>query len=331
MQLSLKKTRMNKLISFKFWLRKLINHFWILRKAIIPFKMMYHFIFRYLVSDKFYYQEKFSETMGYYFDFKNPKTLNEKIQLLKLYDRSNLHTQCADKINVRKYVSEIIGDKVLVPVLLSTKNVNDINQNTLPNDPFIIKATHDSGSTLIINDKNTHDFSLIRSQIRHWLKRNYYNYSKEWQYKNIQPAIIVEKLLLTSNNKIPSDIKAHCINGKVEFFQVDCNRGTDEHYRDFYLKNWEKAPFTWNENKTKEEKLKSSDLYYKKPEFLDDLIIFSEKLSAKFAYVRVDWYDCGDEFYFGELTFHHDSGYVPILPKEWDLLFGEKLILKYLQ
>ena len=100
--------------------------------------------------------------------------------------------------------------------------------------------------------------------------------------------------------------------------------------RDFYFKNWEKAPFTWNENKTKEEKLKSSDLYYKKPEFLDDLIIFSEKLSAKFAYVRVDWYDCGDEFYFGELTFHHDSGYVPILPKEWDLFFGKKLILKYI-
>ena len=180
---------MNKLISFKSSLRKLINHFWILGKIIIPFKMIYHFIFRYLVSDKFYYEEKFSETMGYYFDFKNPQTLNEKIQLLKLYDRSDLHTQCADKINVRKYVSEVIGDKVLVPVFLSTKNVNDINKNTLPNYPFIIKATHDSGSTLIINDKNTHDFSLIRSEIRHWLKRNYYNYSKEYIIWSVEKSL----------------------------------------------------------------------------------------------------------------------------------------------
>jgi hypothetical protein len=291
---------------------------------------MIDLFFRYLASDKLFYREKFSNTMGYYFDFKNPKTLNEKIQVLKLYDRTDLHTKCADKIEVRNYVSSIIGQDKLVPLIYVCDDVNEFSMNLLPEVPVIIKASHDSGSTLIIRDKNLHKLEDIKSKLASWVSRNYYSYSREWQYKDIQPRIIVEKLLHNLEGKIPADIKAHCINGNVEFFQIDIGRGTENHYRDFYFCDWEKAPFSWNGVKDESgTKLPTSSNYAQKPSFLQDLVKCSQKLSKPFAYVRVDWYDCGEKFYFGELTFHHDSGFVPIVPKKWDLYFGNRVKFDY--
>ena len=46
-------------------------------------------------------------------DLKNPKTLDEKIQWLKLYDSTPIKTQLTDKYLVREWVSEKIGRKYL--------------------------------------------------------------------------------------------------------------------------------------------------------------------------------------------------------------------------
>jgi len=317
---------MNSLLKFKSKTRLLFERYPVIKNILLPVKLIVNFYFQFIASDKLYYRENFSNTMGYYFDFDNPKTLNEKIQVLKLYDRTDLHTQCADKIEVRKYVSSIIGHDKLVPLINVLDDVNKFNMNLLPEFPVIIKASHDSGSTLIILDKKLHKTEIIKSKLISWVNRNYYSYSREWQYKNIQPRILIEKLLNNLDGKIPADIKAHCINGKVEFFQIDIGRGTENHFRDFYFSNWEKAPFSWNGVKDENGKrLPTSNNYTNKPSYLEDLIKCSEKLSKPFAYVRVDWYDCGEKFYFGELTFHHDSGFVPILPKKWDLHFGNKV------
>jgi hypothetical protein len=42
-------------------------------------------------------------------DLKNPKTFNEKIQWLKLYDSTPIKSLLADKYNVREWVKERIG------------------------------------------------------------------------------------------------------------------------------------------------------------------------------------------------------------------------------
>ncbi|HEY0898265.1 MAG TPA: ATP-grasp fold amidoligase family protein, partial [Sphingobacteriaceae bacterium] len=64
-----------------------------------------------------------------------------------------------------------------------------------------------------------------------------------------------------------------------------------------------------------------------RPKTLEKMIELSEKIAKDFVYVRVDWYDVDGQLYFGEITFHHDGGTAPILPKEWDLKLGSKLRL----
>src|SRR5688572_11257924 len=110
---------------------------------------LYHYFWNHFISDEYFIKRRFKRNMGYELDLNNPKTLNEKINWLKLYCRDDLHTQCADKYAVRSYIKEKLGDEYLVPLILMTKDVKDLNPGRLPDEPFIIKTNHDSGGGIV--------------------------------------------------------------------------------------------------------------------------------------------------------------------------------------
>ena len=78
---------------------------------------------------------------GQKLNLKHPKTLNEKIQWLKIYDNIPIKAQLTDKILVRDWVKDKIGEEYLKPVLWIGDKFEDIPFDTLP-DSFIIKANH---------------------------------------------------------------------------------------------------------------------------------------------------------------------------------------------
>ena len=47
----------------------------------------------------------------------NPITFNEKLQWLKLYNRKPEYTIMVDKVKVKEYVAEKIGDKYIIPTI----------------------------------------------------------------------------------------------------------------------------------------------------------------------------------------------------------------------
>lgn len=293
---------------------------------------IYYFPTYYLLTDKMVEKIRFKKEHKRILNLNNPQTLNEKIIWLKLYDRTYLHTICADKYAVRDYVKEKIGEEYLVPLYYQTKKVKNIIPENLPNPPFIIKANHDSDGGIFVFDKSKIDWQEARISLKKRLKKSFYPQSKEWQYKNINPCIIVEKLLISKNGNIPYDYKIHCFNGKVNMIQVDIDRNSDHHYRNWYNTKWEREPYKWSSLKWSS--LKGKEVYtdpsesdVDKPNTLEQMIFLSEKLASEFCYVRVDWYDVDDVLYFGELTFHHDGGYRPIIPKKWDKTLGDKLAL----
>lgn len=281
-----------------------------------------------LVPEKMYIKQRYKKHFGKPLNLHNPKTLNEKIIWLKLNDRTPLHTKCADKYAVREYISYNIGEEYLVPLYYHTVEAKNIIPDNLPEPPYIIKTNHDSGGGIFVYDTSQIDWKEVQKSLKKRLKYNYYQASKEWQYKNIKPRIIVEKLLLTKENKIPFDYKLHCFNGKVITIQVDMERGTDDHYRNWYDTNWKREPFKWSSVKENGKKTDPSDFDVEKPSTLKEMIRLSEKLASPFSYARVDWYDVDGRLFFGEITFHHDGGNKPIEPEEWDLKLGEKLVLK---
>ncbi len=144
------------------------------------------------IPDEIYLKWIYRARMDKNLDMENPITFNEKLQWLKLYDRNPLYTQLVDKYEVRKYISNIIGERYLIPLLGVYEKFSDIDFDKLPRQ-FVLKCTHDSGGLVVCKDKNALDMESAERKINRSLKRNYYYLQREWPYKNVKPRIICEK------------------------------------------------------------------------------------------------------------------------------------------
>lgn len=64
-----------------------------------------------------------------------------------------------------------------------------------------------------------------------------------------------------------------------------------------------------------------------KPEKFDEMKKVVKYLSKDIPFVRVDLYEIHQQIYFGELTFHPCSGYMPFEPEQWDEKLGKLIRL----
>lgn len=231
-----------------------------------------------------------------------PKTFNEKLNWLKLYDRNPIHTMMVDKYTVREYVKSILGEEYLIPLLGKWNRYEDIDFNSLP-DTFVMKCSHDSGSVKIITDKNNINHVELKEYFNTRLKINPYSSGREWPYKNVRPYIIVEKYMCDSNGMPPVDYKFFCFNGKVDSCMVCTGRGTKEKRFYFFDKNWKLKKYN------NSSQCLSDDFTIEKPEGIDKLFDLASNLSKGEAFVRIDFYLINRNPYFGEFTFFPASGF----------------------
>ena len=250
-------------------------------------------------------------------DLENPRTFNEKIQWLKLYDTTPLKTRLADKYLVQEWIKEKIGEKYLIPLLGVWDQFDDIDFDLLP-DQFVLKCNHGCGCNMIVKDKSTFDRKEAKKNFDEWMKTNYaFVYGLELQYKDIPPKIICEKYIEQTNKDI-YDYKISCFDGQPKFLWVDSDRYAN-HSRCLYDLNWNKLPFEINSYYPQKE--------FERPADLDEMIHLARVLSEGFAYVRVDLYYCEGKIYFGEMTFTSASGTEDIMPTEWRYKLGDLIQL----
>ena len=268
-----------------------------------------------VVPDKVFLAVKFRLTMGYWMDFDNPKTYNEKLQWLKLYDRQPDYSQMVDKAGAKEYVAQRIGKQYIIPTIGIWDRPEDIPWNELP-DQFVAKVTHDSGGIVICKDKKQLDIAAAITKLSNALKQDYYAVSREWPYKDVQRRIIVEQYMVDESGYELKDYKFFCFNGepKMLFIATDRENPEEDTKFDFFDMDFNLLPFTNGHEHAK--------VCPDKPKGFDTMVELARKLSAGIPHVRVDFYDINGHVYFGELTFYHWSGFVPFNPTEWDLKIG---------
>ncbi|MGB4448630.1 MAG: ATP-grasp fold amidoligase family protein [Cloacibacterium sp.] len=276
----------------------------------------------YLLSDKKYISNRFSKSQGYEINWDNPQTLNEKLQVLKFVYNTKLHQTVSDKFKVREFITQKFGSEYLVPLVMETKFIDQITPESLPDFPIIIKANHDAGNYFIIRDKSKVNWQKLRVDCKWWLSWNYYKADREQQYKKIDRRIIVEKLLLTKDGKIPNDYKLNYINGELAFVYVSLDR-EGENFRNIYDNNWEPLNFKWA-NKYKINKTKRGP-ELPKPMTLEKMREIGAEIAKSFPYVRVDFYDVDGKLYIGEITLCHGGGFDKFEPLSIDEFYGRKL------
>lgn len=270
------------------------------------------------IPDKLLLACAFRERMGYWMDFRHPRTLNEKIQWLKLYDRNPLYTVLADKRKVKKYVADKIGKKYIIPTLGVWKHFEEINFDFLP-DRFVLKCTHDSGSAVIVKNKSCMDKEAARKKLEAALETNYYQISREWAYKNIRPEILAEQFIEEKLDGGLKDYKIYNFGGKPYLIQVDFDRFCG-HKRNLYSTDW-------NYIRGEIEYPSDEHVVIERPEVLDEMLWAAEKLSRGIPFIRTDFYLVRGRILFGELTLYHGSGFETFTPERLGMELGNCLKL----
>ncbi len=277
-----------------------------------------HFGFYDSMPDELFLENKFKAIMGKKLNLENPKTFNEKLQWLKLYNRKSEYTIMVDKYKVREYIKEKLGEEYLIPLIGVWDNPDEIDFDKLPNQ-FVLKCNHNSGLGMCIcKDKSKLDIKKVRRELKRGLKQDYYLTGREWPYKDVPRKIICEKFMVDSVEKRGlTDYKFFCFNGYVDCVMLATERDTGNPKFYFFDRNWKLLKY----NKRGIEA--SDDFTLPMPSKISEMFKIAEKLSKNLSYSRIDLYFCNNKIYFGEITFFPDSGFDANLLKETDERFGK--------
>lgn len=272
----------------------------------------------FLFPDELYLKIMFYVNMGRRLDLDDPKTMNEKLQWLKLYDRKPEYTSMVDKILVKDYVSKKIGPQYVAPLLGVWDKVEDIDFDALPEE-FVIKANHSGGNmaVLICPDKAALDISKAKSYLRKSLRYDVYHAYREWPYKNVQKRFFAEEYL----GKDLVDYKFYCFNGHVDSVLVCIDRQIGDTKFYFFDREWKLKRYN------QRGKAAPADFTLPKPDGIDEMFGLAARLSEGIPFVRVDFYDVNGKVYFGELTFYPSGGFDSKRLPEADLHFGSMINL----
>lgn len=273
----------------------------------------------FLFPDKLYLRICYYLEMGKVLDLENPKTMNEKLQWLKLYNRKPEYTIMVDKIAVKDYVAKIIGEEYIVPLLGVWDRPEDIDFDSVPSQ-FVLKTNHSGGNTgvVIVKDKKSIDERIITRKLRMSLKSDIYSRYREWPYKNVRRKVFAEQYL----GDDVTDYKFYCYNGYADavLLCVDRQIGDPKFY--FFDKDWKLKRY----NKRGKEAPENFTL--PKPEGIDKMFELASILSRDIPYARVDFYNINGKIYFGEITFFPASGFDKNRLPESDALFGEMINIR---
>ncbi len=269
------------------------------------------------IPTKIYLEIMFYHHFHRFFSFKHPKTMNEKVQWLKVYDKRAEYTKIVDKVAVKDYVKEKIGSKYIIPTIGVWDDANDIEYDSLP-DQFVLKCNHDSHCVFVCKDKSSFNFNDAKKVLNSRLQYNEYWYGREWPYKNVKPKIMAEKLLTSSTGDLP-DYKILCFNGVPENIMMCTGRQSGALRYYIFNRQWEFLRLL------KVDKDLPDDFSLPKPEHLDEMFEVAEKLAKGFPFIRIDLYDTEGQVWFGEMTFYPSAGFDTDYRDEVDLEFGKKM------
>lgn len=273
------------------------------------------------ISDERFAQRMYRRAQGRSLDLVNPKTFDERQWWLKLNYRDPLMTQCTDKLAVRQYVSDKGLSHLLLPLLGEYGTPEEIEWDKLP-PKFYLKTNNSSATNIRCDDLATFDRGRAVRLAKIHLRRNHYALSREWNYRDIEPRLLIEPVIETQGAGL-IDYRFLCSYGACKGIFVDVDTADESgHHRADARRNVYDPE--WNLLDVQVSRPRIEDMKIERPFLLEDMIRYAETLSTPFPFCRVDFYHPDpDRIVFGEMTFFHAGGNNKISPKEYDAELGE--------
>lgn len=229
---------------------------------------------------------------NYYRDLKDPQKRETLARL-------------TDKLAVREFVKERVGDKYLTKLYGRWRKVKDVDIDALPGD-CVIKTNNGCGTNFILRSRQPRDKKAIREKLSDWMSYPFGKLSGQPHYNYIIPEILAEEYLVQApgDDSLPYDYKFYCFNGVPQFLVVFTGRSFSSHKTNNYVftPDWEWIP---------DGARVTPEGMVDKPVNYGEMLEVVRKLAAGFEFVRVDLYSVGRRIVFGEMTFTPDV-YMPL-------------------
>lgn len=256
---------------------------------------------------------------GLNIDLTNPKTIQDKLTWLNIYDTDSMKCFCADKIKVHEYCKEKLGKDICIPIIKVYNKPEEINFDELPNK-FVAKCNHGSGMNIIVKDKSKINKKEIISKLNTWLGRDFtFQNGFEAHYHDIERKCFVETFMDDGNVTL-YDYKFWCFNGEPKFYTINDGYGHSK-WMYFYDMNQNKLSYM----RTDFQGHPTTNV--RQPSKFNEMVEYAKKLSEPFKFVRVDFYEIDGTVYLGELTFTPGANYFRYKNHEDEIKLGNMLKL----
>lgn len=233
-----------------------------------------------------------------FINWNNPRNLQE-FSMCQLFSKDtslDFFAMLADKVAVRNFVRERIGDKYLNELYATWTSPNDISIENLPNC-FVLKTNNGCGCNEIIYDKEEIDINAIKKKFAYWLYFPYGDLTGQSHYSKIRPLIMAEKFLEQKKgvDSLPYDYKFFCFKGKPRYVLYYESRRLNEHIAPNMLFDMDWNPIVEAVKHPISHKVKCPQSFT----LMKELVA---KLSDGIDFVRVDFYEINGQPIFGEMT-----------------------------
>ena len=262
-------------------------------------------------ADRLYALLDFLECHGR-FPEKDPRRYSDHLFALRtsgaLYDP--LRQFVTDKEFVKLYVAATVGARYNVRTFRILRTKDDVEALTLDRFPCVLKPTN--GVDLIRICTHADDLPDVET-LRQWLDLDFYEETREQNYRHLRQKIIVEEFLTEDGRTPATDYKIYCFHGRPGFIQVESGRFA-EYSRSFYDLHWRPMPVAIRYPRGAGEDAT--------PPMLDRMLDLAARLSAPFDFIRVDLYATAADLRVGELTNCPNAGRSEVTPPEAQFLLG---------
>jgi len=270
-------------------------------------------------------------------------SLGSKILYKMAWDRNPRLRVFADKVAVRSYIADRVGEAYVVPVVCVAEPGEAIDYSTLPRE-FAIKVSHGSGGVIVVTERadpratlpedplvgwarfqihpDQVDVKRINNLLKHWqgLRFEWWpGRNPEWAYRGVVPRVVVEPLMTSQDGGPPREYKVFCFNGHAQVIRVDFGSVTGGKVFTHYDREWNHLDVDFIETGHRHTQ---GDLE-SKPAFLSDLMSVAERLTDDVDFARVDFMEDNGALRVGEITNYPTAGQFDFSPTEFGVWFGQ--------
>lgn len=239
---------------------------------------------------------------GYWPNYREPRTLHEKLLTLLTEFPDPRLTQLSDKLQAKAYAQQRVPELRVAEVFQVEADPTRLRFDSLP-PVAMLKTNHSSGTVKVIRAPYDRD-ALVQLATR-WLQQRWPDCKQriEHHYRGIAPRVFLEEFLADDPDVSVAEYRFMVFHGRVELVYHVAHFPDGSREKFVLDRAWQPKPIPRFEAIGLPAYIANPNKLPSPPPVFERMLAAAETLADDFPYVRIDLFHARGAMYFGEMTF----------------------------